>query len=243
MTRFAAPALFGWMLSGAYVPSAAAEDFHCRTPAGVVPAAVEGNVIVHPGAFCSGGGSMIKGNVVLLPDAVGFQLHGGQVEGSVQSERLQREVRIVGATVRGSIHIKGMRPGAAAAIFLGNILGDLILEENAGTTTVGEGVSTEDCRAEERNLIHGSIKLLKNTSEQAVVCNRVFGNLQAEENSGALRVEMNSAGQNVQLYKNKGITTVILNNVGANLQCYENDFIAGMGNVARGNKEGQCAAF
>jgi hypothetical protein len=119
----------------------------------------------------------------------------------------------------------------------------MILEENAGNTTVGEGVATNGCPGEERNMIHGSIKLLKNSSEQALVCNRIFGNLQAEENSGALRVERNSVGQNVQLYKNRGITTVIQNSVGANLQCYENAVIVGTGNVVRGNKEGQCSTF
>jgi hypothetical protein len=240
MKRLAGMAAFGMLLAAQ--TTVAEQDFHCP-PGTVVPAAVEGNVIVHAGGFCSGVGSTIKGNVVLLPDAVGFELHGGLVEGSVQSERLQREVRVVSATVRGSIHIKGMRPSAAAAIFRNNILGDVIFEENAGTTTVGEGVPADGCPGEERNLIHGSIKLLKNSSEQALVCNRVFGNLQGEENSGALRVERNSVGQNVQLYKNTGITTVILNSVGANLQCYENAVIAGTGNVARGNKEGQCSTF
>jgi hypothetical protein len=107
------------------------------------------------------------------------------------------------------------------------------------------------CFAGGGNLIHGSVKLVKNpitapfplTAEQAVVGNRVFGNVQAEENSGTLRVDRNSVGQNLQLYKNKGTTTVIQNSVGENLQCFENAVIAGAGNVARGKKEGQCAAF
>jgi hypothetical protein len=138
-----------------------------------------------------------------------------------------------------------MRPGATAAICRNEtIVGDVILEENAGIITVGEGFPTDVCPAGARNTIHGSVKLVKNPSTAlTVVGNRVFGNLQAEENDGTLRVDGNSVGQNVQLYKNKGTTTVIGNSVGANLQCLENAVIVGSGNVARGNKEGQCAAF
>lgn len=251
MKRFAAIALFGSLLSAAHVPTAAAEDFHCRTPAGAVPPFVEGNVIVHPGAFCTGAGSMIKGNVVALPDAGGFHLDRGWVEGSIQAERLQLDVRIFDSTVKGGIQIKGMQAGTTGALCRNNIVGDVILEENAGITTIGEGFPGSACGAGGGNLIQGSVKLLKNpiaepfglTVEQAVVGNRVFGNLQAEENSGTLFVNRNSVGQNMQLYKNKGTTTVLENNVGANLQCYENAVIVGAGNVARGNKEGQCAAF
>lgn len=141
-------------------PIALAADHHCPPGSTVLPLAVDGNVIVEPAAFCIGFGSQIKGNVIVLPNATGFHLHGGTVVGNVQSENPVFDIRIFSATVHGSIQIKKTRPGTAGAICRNEIVGDIVLEENQGITTVGIGFPSDVCTG--GNIVHGQVKLEKN---------------------------------------------------------------------------------
>ena len=226
-------------------PGAAAADHRCPPGSTVVPPVVDGNVIVEPGAFCIGFNSQIKGNVDVLQDAIGFHLHGGRIEGSVQAENPQLDIRIFVATVTGSIQIKKTRPGTAGAVCRSEIFGDVILEENRGITTVGIGFPTDVCTA--GNTIHGQLKLEKNqfTGIWNVVGNQIGGSLQHAENTavGSVNISRNTVGQDLQLFKNLGTTTLTTNTVRENLQCKEN--VApptGTGNTAK-SAEDQCAAL
>lgn len=243
LARFSLRAVLSVVFTMA-VASVEGADFRCPPGVSVVPLVVDGNVIVEPGGFCTGSGSQIKGNVIVLPEALGFLLNGGRVEGDIQSERPQLEVRLFDATVTGSVQIKQMGADATFAVCRSNILGNVTLEENAGSSSIGDDSPTGVCPLGERNLIQGAIKLVKNRATALnVVGNRVFGNLQGEENAGPFNIERNSVGQNLQLYKNIGPTTVNSNTIGEHLQCFDNGAIEGTGNVARGQKQGDCAAF
>jgi hypothetical protein len=241
-------------------PSAFAADYHCPPGSTVVPPVVDGNVIVEPGAFCIGFGSQIKGNVIVLPNAIGFHLHGGTVVGNVQSENPQLDIRIFVATVHGSIQIKKTRPGTAGAICRSEIFGDIILEENQGITTVGIGFPQDVCTA--GNTVHGQVKLEKNVFNgiwnvrgntilptpacalaMSVRCLGLLGNLQLFENTvlgGQLNVENNDVREDLQVFKNRGSTRVALNRIGENLQCFDNvPPPISVGNTAR-DRQGQC---
>jgi hypothetical protein len=226
-------------------PSAMAADHRCPPGSSVLPPVVDGNVIVESGAFCIGFNSQIKGNVDVLQNAIGFHLHGGRVEGSVQSENPQLDIRILAATVTGSVKIKKTRPGTAGGVCRSEIFGDVILEENRGITTVGIGFPADVCTA--GNTIHGQVKLEKNQFMGIwnVVGNQIGGNLQVAENSvvGSTDISRNTVGQDLQLFKNVGTTTLNTNTVRENLQCKEN--VApptGAGNTAK-SAEDQCAAL
>ena len=226
-------------------PGAAAADHRCPPGSTVLPPVVDGNVVVEPGAFCIGFASQIKGNVEVLPDAIGFHLHAGRVEGSVKAENPQLDIRIFVATVTGSIQIKKTRPGTAGAVCRSEIFGDVILEENAGITTVGIGFPTDVCTA--GNMIHGQVKLEKNTFTGVwnVVGNQIGGNLQYFESTGVgtANISGNTVGQDLQLFKNSGATTLNTNTVRENLQCKENvPPPTGTGSTAR-SAEDQCAAL
>ena len=226
-------------------PGAAAADHRCAPGSTTLPPVVDGNVIVEPGAFCIGFGTQIKGNVDVLQDAIGFHLHGGRIEGNVQSENPQLDIRIFVATVTGSIKIKKTRPGTAGAVCRSEIFGDVILEENEGITTVGIGFPTDVCTA--GNTIHGQLKLEKNefTGIWNVVGNQIGGNLQYADNAavGSTNISRNTVGQDLQLFKNVGTTALNTNTVRENLQCKEN--VApptGAGNTAK-SAEDECAAL
>ncbi len=244
-------------------PGALAADYRCPPGSTVVPPVVDGNVIVQPGAFCIGFGSQIKGNVEVLPNAIGFHLHGGNVVGNVQAENPQFDIRIFVATVRGSIQIKKTRPGTAGAICRSEVFGDIILEENAGITTVGIGFPTDVCTA--GNTVHGQVKLGKNvfsgiwnvqgntilaapvcaTVANPTLCGGLMGNLQVFDNvitAGQLNISANSVREDLQVVKNSGTTRVIGNQIGENLQCFENTPPpVSLGNFAR-DRQGQCLA-
>jgi hypothetical protein len=261
MKKLVVVALAAALLTLWGAPSAFAADHRCPPGATVVPPVVDGNVIVEPGAFCIGFGSQIKGNVIVLPNAIGFHLHGGNVIGNVQAENPQLDIRIFVATVHGSIQIKRTRAGTAGAVCRSEIFGDVILEENAGITTVGIGFPQDVCFA--GNTIHGQVKLVKNVFSgiwnvqgntilpaptcafvaNPTLCGGIMGNLQVFDNvvtAGQLNVSANSVREDLQLFKNRGSTRVTGNTVGENLQCFDNTpppFSAG--NVAR-TRQGQC---
>lgn len=241
-------------------PGAFAADHRCPPGSTVLPPVVDGNVIVEPNAFCIGFGSQIKGNVDVLPNAIGFHLHGGTVGGNVQSENPQLDIRIFVATVNGSIQIKKTRPGTAGAICRSEIFGDIILEENRGITTVGIGFPADVCTA--GNTVHGQVRLAKNVFTgiwdvqgntilptpacvlaMAVQCLGLLGNLQLFENivlGGQLNVNNNDVREDLQVFKNQGTTRVTFNRIGENLQCFDNaPPPLTLGNMPR-NRQGQC---
>jgi hypothetical protein len=73
---------------------------------------------------------------------------------------------------------------------------------------------------------------------------QILGNFQYEESSGLLRAQGGRVQGNVQISKNTGGGTVSGNTIRQNLQCSENrPAPQGGGNLAGGNKQGQCAGL
>jgi hypothetical protein len=198
-------------------------DWHCRTPAdAAVPPVVEGNVIVHPGAFCIALDSRIKGNVIVLPDAIGYHQHRGRTEGNIQADFPVLDIRVLDVEfVGGDIQINRTRPGTAGGICRSQINGSIQLKQNQGTVDIGIGFPFDVCTG--GNTINGDIKV-------------------EESGPGAVhRINMNQVNGNLQYFKNTGATGTILNNqIKGNLQCKENvPPPVSAGNTAQ-SKEGQC---
>jgi hypothetical protein len=178
-------------------------DYRCPPPASVVPPVVKGNVIVLPGAFCIAFDSQIFGNVIVLPDAVGYHQHRGRIEGNVQADMPQLDVRILDVRyVGGDIQISRTRPGTAGGICRSFINGDIQLKQNSGTVDIGVGFPFDVC----------------------VGGNTINGDILVEESRGAVhRIVQNQLNGNLQYFKNVGTVGVITANVmKGNLQCKEN---------------------
>jgi hypothetical protein len=165
---------------------------------------VEGNVFVHPGAFCIAFASEIKGNVIVMPDAIGYHQHQGLINGNVQADNPQLDVRILDvAFVGGDIQISRTRPGTAGGICRSNINGSIQLKQNRGRIDIGIGFPRDVC----------------------VAGNTINGDIQVEESGiGATHnINANVVNGNVLYFKNVGtVATIIANQIKGNLQCKEN---------------------
>jgi hypothetical protein len=159
---------------------------------------------VHPGAFCIALDSRIKGNVIVLPNAIGYHQHRGQINGSVQADNPQLDIRILDVPfVGGDIQISRTRPGTAGGICRSNINGSIQLKQNRGVIDIGIGFPDDVCTG--GNTVNGDIKV--------------------EESGPGARHDINGnmVNGNVQYFKNVGtVATIIANQIKGNLQCKEN---------------------
>jgi hypothetical protein len=174
--------------------------------------------VVPPGATCTIGNAVVRGNVKALENSRLFTF-SSTVGGNVEGDKAEVVQLLTGTGIAGNVILK---EGEFA---------DNAFDVAICGTTVG-----------------GNVEIAKMTGAivmggPAFCANQFRGNLKIEENLIlVLDINLVSVGQNMQVFKNRGTGTKLIfsNTVGQNLQCFENDppFVGGPN--AAGKAEGQC---
>ena len=200
-------------------PSAgAATAFECS---GQFSGEVAGNLVVRPDTFCIILNSVIHGNVVVEPGAIGFHSHASTIDGTVRSTLPQLDIRVLDSTVKGSVIVRRTHSGTVGAICRSFIGGNVELIEDAGDMYLGQTGFGGVCFGPDV----------------------IDGNLVISDGSGYVPVVGETVGGNVRVVFNLGVERLIGNTIHGNLTCRKNSPpVDASGNTVDGRATGECAA-
>lgn len=133
--------------------------------------------------------------------------------------------------------------GLAGTVVLGNVYAQKGSQLTAVDVTVHGNLQTDGADAlvlEGGSFVFGSVQV-KGGRRVDVFDTRVVGNAEFIEVAGGLVVVRNSVTGSMLAAKNRAGSLVATNSVGGNLSCFDNTPPPfAVGNVVRGNAEGQC---
>ena len=145
-------------------PSAEAGARICRGSIGA--RTIDDNVRVPAGATCYLTRTVVKGNVIVKPDAR-LVANRVRVDGNVQGERARNVVVQRSSRVEGNVQVKG---GRKATVRYSFVDGDIQYEQNRGYLRANF------------NTVNGNIQVFSNLGGAVIRRNRVDGNLQCKGN-------------------------------------------------------------
>ncbi len=167
-------------------PMALAEDTECRGTLGNVT--LTGNVIVPDDASCTLNGTNVQGNITVKSRA-NLTVNQASIIGGIQGESANNIDINSGTQIGNSV---SLRKGLDVAINGATITGDIQLEENIGSVSLGS------------NSINGSIQANKNRDGGITISyNQIGNNLQCQDNNppptGGNNIAKQKQGQCVNL--------------------------------------------
>jgi hypothetical protein len=208
----------GMALTSVVPAAAGGQPFECS---GAFTGTTAGNLVVPTGKFCIILGATVGGNVLVMPDAIGFHSHGSTIHGSVLSPHpIVFDIRVLASTVDKSVEVANTRAGTAGGICRSKIGGDVRLQNNAGLMNVGIGFPFDVCFAG----------------------NTIAGNVIADSSSGVYTINHNQVGAGVHVDSNTGLEILAANKIAHTLECEDNNPPpVSTGNTAE-NFVGQCTS-